>query len=424
MSLGNGFYFAIGVLAAVALLFVLYPWLAGKPRVALLSALPRWVPIAGVAAMAAILALYIRLGSPQLNDRDAVPLGTPSSQIGVAAGASTTGGQKQAAGSMDSAVSGLERRLATGGGSDSDWELLARSYEFLGRSADAAAARQKHLINEPAAPGAATATMSASKMAPLSADASRLVQSAQAARAKRDFAGARDIYAKLAARNEMTADTWADYADVLGTLNGNSLVGQPAIYLNKSLRLDPQHPKALWLSASMLHETHQYQAAVDTWKRLIAVLGPNSDDTKLIAANLAEDQGLAGGAAPLARNGAIASAAGVSVRGEVVVADALKGKIPAGLTLFIVAKSVNSAGPPVAIIKTATGTWPLQFQLDDSQAMVPSRKLSTAGQVTIEARTSRTGQAMPAAGDFQGVTPQFDPAVGKPVRVVIQRVIG
>ncbi len=115
---------------------------------------------------------------------------------------------------------------------------------------------------------------------------------------------------------------------------------------------------------------------------------------------------------------------GVSVRGEVVVADALKGKIPAGLTLFIVAKSVNSAGPPVAIIKTSTGSWPLQFQLDDSQAMVPTRKLSTAGAVTIEARTSRTGQAMPAAGDFQGVTPQFNPAVGKPVRVVIQRVIG
>ena len=78
----------------------------------------------------------------------------------------------------------------------------------------------------------------------------------------------------------------------------------------------------------------------------------------------------------------------------------------------------------MAIIKTSTGTWPLQFQLDDSQAMVPTRKLSTAGAVTIEARTSRTGQAMPAAGDFQGVTPQFNPAAGKPVRVVIQRVIG
>ena len=73
---------------------------------------------------------------------------------------------------------------------------------------------------------------------------------------------------------------------------------------------------------------------------------------------------------------------------------------------------------------TTTGTWPLQFQLDDTQSMLPDRKLSTAGMVTIEARTSKTGQAMPAPGDFQGVTVQLAPHAGKPVRVVIQRVIG
>ncbi len=421
MSLGNGFYFAIGALAVIALLFVVYPWLAGRPRTALLSALPRWTPVAGVAVMAVALALYIRLGSPQLNDRDAAPVGAMSGPSG-APGAGTTGAQKQSAGSMDTAISGLERRLAANGGTDGDWELLAKSYEFLGRTADAAAARQKRLTASAPNPAVTTAAPPAPAPAPLSAEALKLVEAAQAARAQRNFAKARDIYAKLAARNEMTADTWADYADVVGTLNGNSLVGPPTTYLNNALRLNPQHPKALWLNASMLHETHQYQAAVDSWKQLAAVLPPNSDDAKVIAANLAEDQRLAGAAAPPAPPAGGAS--GMSVRGEVVVADALKGRIPAGLTLFIVAKSVNSAGPPVAIIKTTTGTWPLPFQLDDSQAMVPTRKLSTAGAVTIEARTSRTGQAMPAAGDFQGVTAQFDPAAGKPVRVVIQRVIG
>ena len=82
------------------------------------------------------------------------------------------------------------------------------------------------------------------------------------------------------------------------------------------------------------------------------------------------------------------------------------------------------AGTPGAILRTTTGTWPLQFQLDDTQSMLPDRKLSTAGLVTIEARTSKTGQAMPAPGDFQGVTAPLDPHAGKPVHVVIQRVIG
>jgi cytochrome c-type biogenesis protein CcmH len=181
----------------------------------------------------------------------------------------------------------------------------------------------------------------------------------------------------------------------------------------------------------MEHEAHQYQAAAGSWQRLAAALGPNSADAQVIAANLAEDQRLAGGGMGQGAAAAASAAAGappagaVAVRGEVVVADALKGKIPAGLTLFIVAKSVSSPGPPVAIWRTTTtGSWPVAFQLDDSQAMIPMRKLSTAGMVTIEARTSRTGQAMPAPGDFQGVTAQLDPAGGKPVRIVIQKVIG
>ncbi len=85
---------------------------------------------------------------------------------------------------------------------------------------------------------------------------------ADAARAKRDFAAARDLYSKLASRQEMNADTWADYADVTASLNGRSLQGEPATYLANALRLNPGHPKALWLQASMQHEAHQYQAAV------------------------------------------------------------------------------------------------------------------------------------------------------------------
>jgi cytochrome c-type biogenesis protein CcmH/NrfG len=434
MNTGNGFFFAAGALAVIAVLFVLYPWLAGKPRATLLASLPRWVPLAGAAAIIAVLALYIKLGSPQLNDRDATPQGAAS---GAAPGMGANS-PPAAAGSMDSAVAGLERRLSQGGGSDGDWELLAKSYEFLGRPADAAAARQKRLPQGAGMPAAAAPAGAAPPGAmpagavpstvpapvPLSAEALKQVAAAEEARGKRDFAKARAIYAGLAARNEMNADTWANYADVAGALNGNSLVGEPATYIANALRLDPQHVKALWLQGSLEHETRQYGAAVATWQRLQGVLGPNSGEARVIAANLAEDQRLASTPGLPAAAPAAAPAAGVRVRGEVDVADALKGRIPPGLTLFIVAKSVNSPGPPVAILRTTTGTWPVQFQLDDSQAMLPTRRLSTAGVITVEARTSRTGQAMPAAGDFQGVTAPIDPAAGKPVRVVIQRVIG
>lgn len=435
MNSGQIFWFVAGVLCCCAVLVVLYPWLAGKPRAQLFGALPRWVPLVAIAAVIGALVLYLRLGSPQLNEHDAV---ASTSGATVAAPASAAAGSSKNAGSMDSAVTHLEKRLAGGSGTAEDWELLAKSYEFLGRTADAALARKQQL---PAGAGtgnpAPAAALPPPPAQPLSAAATQLVAEASAARAKRDFAAARAAYAKLVARNEMTADTWADYADVTASTSGNSLAGQPATYIQNALRLDPSHPKALWLQGSLQHETHQYAAAVVSWQRLAAVLGNESADAKLIAANLAEDQRLADGGAPSgarapgavlapAATGAAKSAtaaAGV-VRGEVVLADALRGKVPAGLTLFILAKSVNSPGAPVAILRLTTGSWPVSFQLDDSQAMMPGRNLSTAGPVTIEARTSRTGQAMPAPGDFQGATEPLNPSAGKPVRVVIQRVIG
>ena len=195
MNSGNALFFSAGALATVALLFVLYPWLAGRPRLALLSALPRWVPIAGAAAIAVALALYIKLGSPQLTDQDAVAAGAPAPLAAGPMAAGATG----AAASMDSAVTGLERRLAAGGGNDGDWELLAKSYEFMGRAAAAADARQKRL---PPGAGAAVPAAPMPAPAPLSAAASKLVAAAEAARGTHDFAAARDAYAKLAARND------------------------------------------------------------------------------------------------------------------------------------------------------------------------------------------------------------------------------
>jgi cytochrome c-type biogenesis protein CcmH len=94
------------------------------------------------------------------------------------------------------------------------------------------------------------------------------------------------------------------------------------------------------------------------------------------------------------------------------------------VTLFILAKSVNSPGAPVAVLRTTTGSWPVRFQLDDTLAMMPERKLSTAGEVTIEARVSKSGQAVPQSGDLIGVTNPLDPAAAKPVRIVIEREIG
>ena len=217
--------------------------------------------------------------------------------------------------------------------------------------------------------------------------------------------------------------------EALGVIGVNLVHGafylhrEPEALIRNALALDPDHPKALWLEASVLHETGRYAQAVASWQHLAAVLGPQSGDAQLIAANIAEDQRLAG-QAPAPGGKAAAAGTVAVVEGEVVLDPKLAGKVPAGLTLFIVARSVASPGPPVAILKLTTGSWPVRFRLDDSLSMVPGRNLSSAGQVTIEARTSRTGQAAPQPGDFQGDIGPLVPAGSKPQRLVMGKVVG
>jgi len=296
MTLGQTVGFICLTLALVALLFSSYAWFTRRSRAATHPAdathePANWLPLIGAVALAAA-ALIAFLSTSRPTDADGAGglARRVEPQADTAIGADDlTVADKIAAvdqhggGSMEGAVKGLERRLAAKGGSDADWELLAKSYEFLGRGSDAEQARHQHL---------------------------------------------------------------------------------PA--------------------------------------------GAGTTDANIAAA-------VAGAASPVDQK--------VSVDGEVILSPALRDKVPAGLTLFIVAKSVNSPGPPVAILRTTTNAWPVRFRLDDTQAMMPQRKLSTAGPVTIEARTSKSGQAMPERGDFQGVTTRLDPSAGKPIQIVIERVI-
>jgi cytochrome c-type biogenesis protein CcmH len=133
----------------------------------------------------------------------------------------------------------------------------------------------------------------------------------------------------------------------------------------------------------------------------------------------------AASAAPItgAASGAVAGGSGTAVSGEVSLAPALSAKATAGETLFIVAKSVDAPGIPVAVLRGSVGNWPLKFTLDDSQSMMPGRNLSSAGRVTIEARISHKGQPLPAAGDLQGSTGVINPADHRPLKILIDHIV-
>jgi tetratricopeptide (TPR) repeat protein len=119
-----------------------------------------------------------------------------------------------------------------------------------------------------------------------------LLAQADDLRRQRKFKEAAETYRRAVAAGNMNADAWADYADVLASA-GSSLKGAPADALAKALALDPRHPKALWLRASLEHEEHRYRDAIGTWRNLLAVVPSNSSDARIIEANIAEATRLA-----------------------------------------------------------------------------------------------------------------------------------
>src|SRR4029079_12786735 len=76
---------------------------------------------------------------------------------------------------------------------------------------------------------------------------SQLAQRAQEHRRRREFHEANQSFGELARRGQMDANLWADYADSLGGEHGK-LDEQAERCIAEALRLDPAHPKALWLS--------------------------------------------------------------------------------------------------------------------------------------------------------------------------------
>jgi hypothetical protein len=296
------FWFVAGSLTTLAALVVMLPRLRKMPRFETLPALPWQASAGAILIVAATFGLHHWLGSgdsaqPAAMAATKVSEGSASafsnatkvfadatSASGDAKGLPGNPAPKSSAGSMGSAIANLESRLAKGGGTDGDWELLAKSFEFLGRPADAAKARAHQL---------------------------------------------------------------------------------PPVPADSAAPMDSPAPMASTAPA----------------------------------------------------------AAGTALSGEITLAPALKTKAAAGETLFIVAKSVDAPGVPVAVFRGSVGSWPLKFTLDDSQSMLPGRNLSNAGRVTIEARISLKGQPLPASGDLQGSTGVINPADHQPLKILIDRVI-
>lgn len=213
-----------------------------QPPAAAANPLPPRGSILAVALLlpAGALALYSLLGSPE-----ALAPAQPQAASGSAAPHTLSREQ------MEEMVEGLAGKLKRSPEDAAGWHMLARSYVAIGRLPEAAEAYDR-----------------ASALAP------------------------------------KDAQVLADYADTLAMVNGRRLEGRPTQLVEAALKVDPAHPKALALAGTAAFNRGDFAAAVAIWRKLQAVLPPDSDQARSIADSISQAQAAAAKVPPPAAAGA------------------------------------------------------------------------------------------------------------------------
>ncbi len=225
------------------------------------------------------------------------------------------------------------------------------------------------------------------------------------------FEEAVPAFRRLVALSPQDAQAHADLADALGSVQGGKLDGEPEQLIAKALQLDGRNLKALALSGSLAFNRGDAAGAVQRWEQALAVAEPGGEMAQQLQSVIAEARQRAGlppaqASAPSsgAPTAATSAAAASAVQGRITLAAALQARVAPGDTLFVFARPAQGAKMPLAILRKQVKDLPFEFTLDDSLAMSPAARLSSAGQVIVGARISKSGNAMPQPGDLQGLS--------------------
>lgn len=102
-----------------------------------------------------------------------------------------------------------------------------------------------------------------------------------------------------------------------------------------------------------------------------------------------------------ASQGLQAIVAGIAV--EVALDPEAARQLPPEAALFIFARTPVGPPMPVAVVKRPIAQFPLRVTLTDADSLQPTRLLSAQKELVLQAKISMTGDATPAADDWQAV---------------------
>lgn len=239
------------------------------------------------------------------------------------------------------------------------------------------------------------------------------------------FDEAAQAYEKITQITPKSAQAFADYADALGMVQGQKLLGKPTQMIAQALKLDSKNPKALYLAGFASIEAGNPKEGVMHWEKLLAELPPEQRGVESLRQKIAELKQQAGLPDTTAQTTAEAkptSGAKATISGQARLSATLQSQASPEDTVFVFARAVAGPKMPLALLRVKVKDLPVKFNLDDSMAMSPQMKLSNFPEVVIVARVSKSGTAITQPGDLEGVSAPVKLGASK-VQVEISRKI-
>lgn len=232
---------------------------------------------------------------------------------------------------------------------------------------------------------------------------------------------------------EQNAELLAEYAEML-VQRDNGFNPRARELTRKALQVEPRNMLALFLGGGEAFDGGRFAEAIGFWERLLPQLEAGGEDAQMVEASIARAR-QAGGIKPLGAapqddihraaagkaKGAGAATPQTAVSGRVELAPGLKGKADAQDVVFIFARAVDGPRMPLAALRAKVADLPLDFTLDDSQALSAENKLSSASRVHVEVRISKSGNAMPGPGDLTGKSAPIKPGA-KGLRILVDQI--
>ena len=239
--------------------------------------------------------------------------------------------------------------------------------------------------------------------------------------AQEDFAKASAAFAKAAALLPDDPDLAVEYADAQMRASGDGQFPDDATArLERVVAEFPEHQRALFYLGAQRYQAGRPAEAAALWERLLPLVEPS---TAAVLRPQLDDARAAAGLPPLpAAPGAGTPDDGPALAVTITVAPELAAALPPGATLFVFARPVDGAGPPVAAERVAAATFPAEVTLSDADSLMPTAKLSQLDRVEVVARRSASGDAAAATGDLESAPQVIAVEAGAKIALTLDRI--